>query len=51
MIVVIQCRDQVGLVAAISGVLARLQLNIVLLREHVDPNENRFFSLRSRSFR
>lgn len=43
MIVVIQCRDQVGLVAAISGVLARLQLNIVSLREHVDPTENRFF--------
>lgn len=43
MIVVIQCKDQVGLVAAISGVLAKEQLNIVSLREHVDKGENRFF--------
>jgi len=43
MIIVIQCRDQVGLVAAVSGVLAGLGLNIVSLREHVDPTENRFF--------
>jgi formyltetrahydrofolate deformylase len=43
MIIVIQCRDQVGLVAAISGVLAQEQLNIVSLREHVDRTENRFF--------
>jgi formyltetrahydrofolate deformylase len=43
MIVVIQCKDQVGLVAAISGVLAGEQLNIVSLREHVDKIENRFF--------
>lgn len=43
MIIVIQCKDQVGLVSAISGVLAREQLNIMSLREHVDPSENRFF--------
>jgi len=43
MIIVIQCKDQVGLVAAISGVLAHQQLNIISLREHVDPTENRFF--------
>src|SRR5438270_9142790 len=43
MIVVIQCKDQVGLVAAITGVLAKEQLNIVSLREHVDKVENRFF--------
>jgi len=43
MIIVIQCKDQVGLVASISGVLAQEQLNIVSLREHVDPIENRFF--------
>jgi formyltetrahydrofolate deformylase len=43
MIVVIQCKDQVGLVAAISGALAEEQLNIVSLREHVDKMENRFF--------
>ena len=43
MIIVIQCKDQIGLVAAVSGVLAQEQLNIVSLREHVDPSENRFF--------
>ncbi|WP_315825032.1 ACT domain-containing protein [Paraflavitalea speifideaquila] len=43
MIILIQCMDRVGLVAAISGVLARQQLNIVSLREHVDKAENRFF--------
>lgn len=43
MIIVIQCKDQVGLVAAISSVLAREQLNIVSLREHVDKADNRFF--------
>ena len=43
MIIVIQCQDRVGLVAAISGVLAQQQLNIVSLREHVDKAENRFF--------
>jgi formyltetrahydrofolate deformylase len=43
MIIVIQCKDQVGLVAAISSVLAREQLNIVSLREHVDKTDNRFF--------
>jgi formyltetrahydrofolate deformylase len=43
MIIVIQCQDRVGLVAAISGVLASAQFNIVSLREHVDKIENRFF--------
>src|SRR5258708_11067314 len=43
MIIVIQCRDQVGLVAAISGVLAEEGLNIVSLRENVDKADNRFF--------
>ncbi|QEC43788.1 formyltetrahydrofolate deformylase [Pseudobacter ginsenosidimutans] len=43
MIILIQCRDQVGLVAAISGVLAAEQLNIVSLREHVDKQANLFF--------
>lgn len=43
MIIVIQCKDQVGLVAAISGVLAKAQLNIVSLREHVDKTANLFF--------
>ena len=43
MIIVIQCSDKVGLVAAISGVVAAEQLNIVSMREHVDTLENRFF--------
>ncbi|HSC36364.1 MAG TPA: formyltetrahydrofolate deformylase [Chitinophagaceae bacterium] len=43
MIVVIQCKDQVGLVAAVTGVLAAAGQNIVSLREHVDKAGNRFF--------
>ncbi|MEP6844350.1 MAG: formyltetrahydrofolate deformylase [Panacibacter sp.] len=43
MIIVIQCKDRVGLVAAISGVLAKEGINIVSMREHVDTAENRFF--------
>ncbi len=43
MIILIQCRDQMGLVAAISGVLAAEQMNIVSLREHVDKPANLFF--------
>jgi formyltetrahydrofolate deformylase len=43
MIILIQCTDRIGLVAAISGVLAYEGLNITSLREHVDQAENRFF--------
>ncbi|HEY6978677.1 MAG TPA: formyltetrahydrofolate deformylase [Chitinophagaceae bacterium] len=43
MIIVIQCKDQVGLVAAIAGVLAKENINIVSMREHVDAVDNRFF--------
>jgi formyltetrahydrofolate deformylase len=43
MIIVIQCIDQVGLVAAITKVMAKEQLNIVSMREHVDQAQNRFF--------
>jgi formyltetrahydrofolate deformylase len=43
MIVLVQCRDRVGLVAAVTGVLAAEKLNIVSLREHVDKVINRFF--------
>lgn len=43
MIIVIQCKDQVGLVAAISGVLAKENINIVSMREHVDAAANQFF--------
>ncbi|MFT3682067.1 MAG: formyltetrahydrofolate deformylase [Ferruginibacter sp.] len=43
MIIVIQCTDQVGLVATISNVLAKHGVNIISMREHVDKLENRFF--------
>lgn len=43
MIVIIQCIDQVGLVSAISGVLANAGLNIISMDEYVDKAENRFF--------
>ena len=43
MIIVVQCTDKVGLVAAISGLLSQQGLNIVSLREHVDTTENLFF--------
>ena len=43
MIILIQCTDRIGLVAAISRVLADEGLNITSLREHVDQVENRFF--------
>ena len=44
MVIVIQCKDGVGLVAAISSVLAKAGYNIVSMREHVDLQENRFFA-------
>lgn len=43
MIILIQCQDQVGLVAAISGILVQQQLNIVSMNEHVDKAQNRFY--------
>lgn len=43
MIIVIQCTDRVGLVADISALLARENMNIVSLREHVDVVENLLF--------
>jgi formyltetrahydrofolate deformylase len=44
MVIVIQCMDSVGLVAAISTVLANAGYNIVSMREHVDQEENKFFA-------
>ena len=44
MVIVIQCKDRVGLVAAISTVLADAGYNIVSMREHVDQEENKFFA-------
>ncbi|SEB09791.1 formyltetrahydrofolate deformylase [Pedobacter hartonius] len=43
MIIVIHCNDRIGLVAAISNILAQQQLNIVSMREHVDIQESRFY--------
>ena len=43
MVIIIQCDDRVGLVANIATVLARFGCNIVSMREHVDPEENKFF--------
>jgi len=43
MVIIIQCNDKVGLVAAISSVLVKAGCNIVAMREHVDLEENRFF--------
>lgn len=44
MIVVIQCKDQVGLVSGISGVMAQEKINIISMREHVDTQNSRFFA-------
>ncbi|WPU95337.1 formyltetrahydrofolate deformylase [Mucilaginibacter sabulilitoris] len=43
MIIVIQCKDRVGLVGSIATILAQHQLNIVSMREHVDKAEDLFF--------
>lgn len=43
MVILVQCKDKVGLVAAIAGVMSRRNINIVSLREHVDSIANQFF--------
>jgi formyltetrahydrofolate deformylase len=43
MVILIQCKDRVGLVADVAGVIAKLNINIVAMREHVDTIDNRFF--------
>ncbi len=43
MIIIIQCRDRVGLVADISRILSEARLNIISMREHVDKAGDRFF--------
>ena len=43
MVILIQCKDRVGLVAAISGLMAKKNINIVSMREHVDTVANHFF--------
>jgi len=42
-LLLIQCKDAVGLVSKISNVLARHELNIVTMREFVDELNNKFF--------
>jgi len=44
MVIVIQCKDRIGLVAAITKVLADIGENIVSMREHVDTDEERFYA-------
>ena len=43
MVILIQCQDGVGLVAAISGLMAQKKINIISMREHVDTVANQFF--------
>lgn len=43
MIILVQCADQVGLVAAVSKVMANAGLNIISMREHVNITDNRFY--------
>ena len=43
MIILIQCKDKVGLVAVIAQVMARNGINILSMREHVDTIERHFF--------
>ena len=43
MVILIQCKDRVGLVAEVAGVIAKQNINIVAMREHVDTVDNRFF--------
>jgi len=40
----IQCPDQSGLIAAITGVIASHGLNIVVMKEFVEPVSNTFFA-------
>jgi formyltetrahydrofolate deformylase len=44
MIILIQCKDRVGLVAAISGLMAQKNINIVSMREFVDIDAKQFFA-------
>jgi len=43
MVIIIQCADQIGLVAKISLLLADEGFNILSMQEHVDKAENLFF--------
>ena len=43
-LILIQCPDKLGLVVLISGIVARQQLNIVVMREFVDHDSAQFFT-------
>jgi formyltetrahydrofolate deformylase len=43
MVILIQCKDRIGLVADIATVIAEQLVNIISMREHVDTVDNRFF--------
>lgn len=43
MVIVIQCKDQIGLVASITTVLMQKEINIISMREFVNTEDNRFF--------
>lgn len=42
-LILIRCKDAVGLVSNLSNVVAKHQLNIITMREYVDEDNNRFF--------
>ncbi len=44
LLVLIQCKDEVGLVANITRILASHHLNIIAMREFVDEEAKRFFA-------
>lgn len=44
MIILIKCEDKIGLVAAISGLMANEKANIITMREYVDTDEKLFFA-------
>jgi len=43
-LILIECRDEVGLVAIISELMAKHNLNITAMREFVDEDNNTFFA-------
>jgi len=44
LLILIQCKDSVGLVTNITRILAMHKLNIIAMREFVDETENKFFT-------
>ncbi len=44
LLILIQCKDKVGLVTNITSVLAQHELNIIAMREFVDESENKFYT-------